>query len=786
MNNRIFKAFGAALLAGVAATTAFAGGPNYVFDNANEIPYRWKLENWPGGKVPVYTDLGGLGLMSNATATDWATRAWDQWNNVPTSSFEAQVVGNVSLLGLGDITPANVAQVFPKFNGGGITVVYDYDGKIFKDYLGLGQNRILGIAYMEFAAPGTDEILESTVFINGFMQYFNDTDGAGMSGVFTHEFGHALNLAHSQANGAVLNTAVNDAPSPYGCASKPYAGAPTNGQVETMYPFLDQRITGTSRHQFTVDRLDDIAAISDLYPAPGWPENYGTIKGTVSSLTKINGSGTGPTKEVTAVNVIARNVNDPFNDFISTVTGEMTRGFAGPDGSFELHGLTPGAQYVLYVDNLAAGAYPYPRMVTLPGPEEWYNGSLESGNGETDDRCAWSPVAVSAGMTATADITFNRVKGAPVWDILSVIGEPRGISADGSVIVGVNPNPGSYWIWSVTDGYQNIGGYPNHGGNPGISDDGMKIAGNVKDTDGITKWGLYDRATQTWSVVPPPSTAVPCSNANGPYIGTVWNLSGDGSTIVGSTINNTLCRKNIATKWTAAAGSELLEKYPNTTTNPSSRANWASYDGSVIGGWDNSPGKNGVYWQNGVEHFLGAPNQNPYVNEALFVTRDGSTIIGGQSNPDGAWKHYTTNDSHETIHQALEGGTSFAFRTNDAGTVVSGFDRMGSDTQARLWTPELGWVDLTSFLNAQGAYAQGTVAGWSTALSADGKIWAGTVVSSEGMLATRIEIPKVIVCHKSPGGSNPATHNLDVSFPDGLGDHLAHGDTVGLCQHGGE
>jgi len=34
--------------------------------------------------------------------------------------------------------------------------------------------------------------------------------------------------------------------------------------------------------------------------------------------------------------------------------------------------------------------------------------------------------------------------------------------------------------------------------------------------------------------------------------------------------------------------------------------------------------------------------------------------------------------------------------------------------------------------------------------------------------------------------NNPATHNLDVSFPEGLGDHLAHGDTVGLCQHGGE
>jgi hypothetical protein len=99
MKNHLIRVLGIALLLGAVATIAFAGGPNYIFDPANKIPYVWKMEHWTGGAVPVYTDLGNLELLTNAQATDWAVRAWDQWNNVPSSTFRAHVVGNVSLLG---------------------------------------------------------------------------------------------------------------------------------------------------------------------------------------------------------------------------------------------------------------------------------------------------------------------------------------------------------------------------------------------------------------------------------------------------------------------------------------------------------------------------------------------------------------------------------------------------------------------------------------------------------------------------------------------------------------
>ena len=41
MNRLVTRILGAALLAGAAAPAALAGGPNYVYDNANKIPYVW-------------------------------------------------------------------------------------------------------------------------------------------------------------------------------------------------------------------------------------------------------------------------------------------------------------------------------------------------------------------------------------------------------------------------------------------------------------------------------------------------------------------------------------------------------------------------------------------------------------------------------------------------------------------------------------------------------------------------------------------------------------------------
>ena len=79
--------------------------------------------------------------------------------------------------------------------------------------------------------------------------------------------------------------------------------------------------------------------------------------------------------ELTGVNVIARNIADPFVDSTSAVTGQMTQGQLGPDGSYTLHGLTPGAQYVVYVDAIMAGGFPTPPLWFLPGAERFWDGN---------------------------------------------------------------------------------------------------------------------------------------------------------------------------------------------------------------------------------------------------------------------------------------------------------------------------------------------------------------------------------------------------------------------------
>ena len=48
-----------------------------------------------------------------------------------------------------------------------------------------------------------------------------------------------------------------------------------------------------------------------------------------------------------------------------------------------------------------------------------------------------------------------------------------------------------------------------------------------------------------------------------------------------------------------------------------------------------------------------------------------------------------------------------------------------------------------------------------------------------------LDTPKAVVCHRAPGTTGEP-HTLDVTFPAGLGEHLAHGDPLGVRQHGGE
>ena len=726
--------------------------------------------------MPVYTDLGALGRVGNTRADELVAFGYGQWSGVPTSSFEAAVAGDFASIGLPDIVCPTVAAcnanlVIGTFNGGGIHVIYDTDGKILQNFFGVSTS-VLGISSPEWAVDDSPELLESWAVINGLPIASSDPNGDRYVGVLTHEFGHSINLAHTQGNGAIISFA--NARGPRGCLT-PYAGAPTASQVETMYPFISTGTTGTAVGMSTVDMVDDRAALSDIYPAAGWPESHGTIRGIVRASRRAKVSNANELTEITGSNVIARNIANPWGDFSSHFTGQYSKGNDGPDGEFFFNGLTPGAQYVIYVDAAANGAFSVPIPVILPGPEEYYNGTMESADGETDDRCVSTTMMAAAASPITADMTFNRVKGAP--EFIPILGGiPTDISEVGEIVVG---SGGSNFMWTEAGGAVSLG-QAGSGGQAAISDDGTTVSGSIRDATGGSFAGIWQAGT--WSFVPTLPGALPCgSGTNASYM-SAWDLSGDGSTVVGLSQNGCATANARAFKWSAAGGLEIL---PRLSTNRANRANTVSFDGSVIAGWDDFAGRAGVRWNGGVVSTI-SPNQNTYfVGEAGGMTPDGAHIVGlGAGTRWAGWMWEGIGGVHE-IGVATVQRSAAVVAISDDGSVMGGYTDIAIGNRVpNIWTSELGWAEYVAFLNAQGTFAGDWLPAVNMGMTADAKTiigWAFTPFGQQGYL---VRSPKAVICHAPPTNVTNM-HTIDVDWPAGLNGHLAHGDTVGVCAHGG-
>ena len=110
---------------------------------------------------------------------------------------------------------------------------------------------VLGIAFPEWADEN-GRITEATALLNGWYVDAADTEGNRVAGVFTHEFGHAINLSHSQVNGPLVYSSYpydgyRRYPGVPGCVDPVYASSWYDDSVnradpaiiETMYPFID-------------------------------------------------------------------------------------------------------------------------------------------------------------------------------------------------------------------------------------------------------------------------------------------------------------------------------------------------------------------------------------------------------------------------------------------------------------------------------------------------------------------------------------------------------------------
>lgn len=354
---------------------------------------------WPVDPVPFNPDRGPLGALDNATAVALVTTSFAVWTGVPTADIHFANAGPLPV----DVTDAN-ANAYVGVCGDGLSpIIFDTDGQITDDFFGPGaSNDVLGFASPDCVDYSPPEILEGVAVLNGKWIDGIDTPSnpelplAEFEAVFVHEFGHYVNLDHSQIN---LVEAFD-------------GNAGNNDAVATMFPILVSGDGGAT------PSLDDRVALSTLYPAASFESSSGTITGTIQRP-----DGTTPFQ---GAYVIARRVDDPRIQAVGTASG--ARYFPGSPGGptppglqglYEIRGLPPGTYTVEIeaVDGRFSGGSsigPLDPPAVLPGVPEFYSGASEAGANPPDDPVVAEPVTVAAGQTRTGvDVVINALSPPP-------------------------------------------------------------------------------------------------------------------------------------------------------------------------------------------------------------------------------------------------------------------------------------------------------------------------------------------------------------------------------------
>ena len=350
---------------------------------------------WPGGGAGITfnPDQGDLGPLNQAAAVALVSNAFQVWQNVPTSTIS--YVQGASLPVDVDITNFG-PWLSPAAPDGLSAIVFDDTGQIFDLLFGPGSG-ILGFAGPEWVDTVACTVTEGVSFLNG-PTFSNPTEGFD---VMVHEIGHFSGLAHTIVNGQIY-IGDNSGPTPND-TFLPIPPPFGSDVVETMYPFYFGAGIGTGSLE-----ADDIAIISRLYPAAGYFAGVGAIQGRVVA--------SDARTRVTGVNVIARNIADPFEDAVSAITSDFTDNVDQSDpivGTYSIYGLTPGADYAVYIDGIQAGGFSTDQTIVLT--EEFFNRPNESFKPTVDDPAVFTPVPVFAGsVTGPVNIIYQYVDAASV------------------------------------------------------------------------------------------------------------------------------------------------------------------------------------------------------------------------------------------------------------------------------------------------------------------------------------------------------------------------------------
>ncbi len=280
-----------------------AGGPLSI-SNGEEVKWRDT-----GSAILFRLDQGRLGPLSNFRANAVMTNAFLKWNRVANSTIK---LDRSSRSLPSDVTSSNYNQIINSLSQDTNAIIYDDDGGIIELKMGSGaREHVLGLATTY--SRGSEIVRGEAIFNGYFFEDHNLSEDEILSTIL-HEVGHLCGLDHTQHSRHLANNRIDT----------------DDHYVSTMYP------TSTDNDGLRKElSFDDQLAISNLYPNLYHRNSTGAIQGVVK-----RGS-----RELPGVNVIARDVNDPFRRIATTVTGtyELNR------GTYELKGLPPG-NYELMIE----------------------------------------------------------------------------------------------------------------------------------------------------------------------------------------------------------------------------------------------------------------------------------------------------------------------------------------------------------------------------------------------------------------------------------------------------
>ncbi len=275
----------------VAATTPAAAYLKLGTDIGDRtVPLRWTQQ-----PIRYFVTDRGVPGVSSAQFQQAVTRAFGTWEAVPTAQTSSTFVG---------FTTANPVR------GDGLTVIGFQNRPELESTLG-------ATSFMMDMANGA--ILEADIFLNSSFPWSVASGGEpnafDVESIALHEIGHLHGLAHSAMGETELRS----------------GGRRVIAAESVMFPIAFSPGNTSGRTL----KADDIAGLSDIYPAASFNRETGSVSG------KITKSGKG----VLGAHVVAFDMR----------TKKLVGGFSlSDDGSFVIGGLEPGP-HVLRVEPLDDG-----------------------------------------------------------------------------------------------------------------------------------------------------------------------------------------------------------------------------------------------------------------------------------------------------------------------------------------------------------------------------------------------------------------------------------------------